>query len=1497
MKADGTIDKYKARLVIKGYRQREGLDYFDTYSPVTRITSIRIILDIAALRNWEIHQMDVKTAFLNGDLEEEIYMNQPEGFIAPGQEGKVCRLLSHVWLKASFPQRGIKSFVKPCGESGFQINEYDKCVSYELNGLVLSQAHYVDKILNTHNAGDSGQARTPIDTSTRPDLAYAVSRLSRYTSNPSYAHWKAITRVLHYLRYSRDYGLHYDRHPAVIEGYSDANWISDIKDSRSTSGYVFTLGGAAISWKSSKQTVIAKSTMESEFIALDKCGEEAEWLRQFVEDIPRWPKPVTAISIHCDSKSAMGRAKSTMYNGKSRHIRRRHNSIRQLLSTGVISIDYVASKDNIADPFTKGLSRELVSRYVRSGCTTTLNVVPWKTDGESVLREATTCELLPSLATNIGLDIRELDSKRHLLWNTLEFFEKHCCLLPDKAAIKEALIVSCAMMKTEIYGIDVRNLSVQATPAPVSGSSNNYCARIFVNGKSRLNLGSYARPYRVLMALSRAVHHRLRDKCHRDDAIRYVLLAVGISLLLFARVVSKYLFSKDVDGVKSQFIERVMSVIGLACTFEMMKEGGVRPNVVMVVSVVAACAALGSLSLCKWVHSYVEARRDITIQGNMGVMLCHIGLVDEGLMLFQAMVSVYGIAANEKHYAYVVDLYASAWRLKEADDLDIYRTLVEKGATGGTLASVSNSYAGSNRWDESMENRNDYKGGHVNSRNVLAALMRVPSRDMETHRSFVIYICACYSDCLFEPDVLKDKNIYAKCDEPNKANLKDLTSIIIDGEEERFVHEWSRSLRISYPCPAKHIVAKSSNWSNNGNKKADNNKRFGNFKNNRGPNPNLHYTNCQKVGHTVDRCFDIIVYPPGYVKNPGPKSTGPRTFNANSVSSSNEKGTSLSFTNEQMLKLMNLIIDSPSGSVQANMAGRASFFKSNVFFNINFKIFYNNNSVMCKITLGWIIDSGANQHMTVSTLNMFEIIDISDLNFTVGHPNGTVAKIQYVGNLKLFEKIVLFDVLVVPEYCVSLLSVNKLIKDSRMFVGFSETNCFIQDLHQNKIVRTGSENDGLYMFDSVSPFSSNCQTIGNLSTVCYVFKFVWHTRHGHPSNQVVDMLHQDLNFTKDSHVSPCDICHKAKQTREPFPLSDHQTTSIGELIHLDLWGPYKVTTSVLNDKSPFELVYGFKPKLSHLRSFGCLCFSSILNSSDKFSPKSEKCVLIGFSTTKKAYKVYSLESKVVFYSRDKHSDFQSPLSPNDDGRVFQAPNDEGSTQPCSSSPDDSEVDLATSMGDNSSSEGNVPSNSGPLSQSDFPGNNSQGLPDLRRSSRNVRQPARFNDYVVNSSKKYGLEKYVTYSRSNCEIERYKARVVAKGFSQREGFDYLETFSPVVKMSTVRCMLNVAICNKWDLFQLDINNAFLYGDLTEDSKYDYSLFTKKSDNVFIMLLVYVDDIVITENDVNEIDKISSISIGSLDVQPSESPYLPVLFIGTSQSRQHDKSESVSYYLTN
>ena len=105
MRTDGTIEKYKARLVVKGYRQKECLDYFDTYSPVTIITSIRMLIVIAAVYKLEIHQMNVKMAFLNGDLEEEIYLKQPEGFIVPGQERKVYRLVKSLYSLKQAPKQ------------------------------------------------------------------------------------------------------------------------------------------------------------------------------------------------------------------------------------------------------------------------------------------------------------------------------------------------------------------------------------------------------------------------------------------------------------------------------------------------------------------------------------------------------------------------------------------------------------------------------------------------------------------------------------------------------------------------------------------------------------------------------------------------------------------------------------------------------------------------------------------------------------------------------------------------------------------------------------------------------------------------------------------------------------------------------------------------------------------------------------------------------------------------------------------------------------------------------------------------------------------------------------------------------------------------------------------------------------------------------------------------------------------------------------------------
>ncbi|CAA0835156.1 cysteine-rich RLK (RECEPTOR-like protein kinase) 8, partial [Striga hermonthica] len=264
---DGRINKFKARLVVKGFKQKEGYDFFDTYSPVTRIASIRVLLSIAALHNLEIHQMDVKTEFLNGELEEEIYMEQPECFVAPGQEKKVCKLIKSLYGLKQAPKQWHLKFDDVMLSNGFKINECDKCV-YVKN---ISNT-YVIVLLKKFNAYEGPLSRTPLDLSinleankgqpvaqleysriigslmyltncTRSDLAYPVNKLSRFTSNPSHEHWNALKRVLKYLKYTLGYGIKYSRYPAVLEGYCDASRISDSRDSHSTSGYVFCIGG------------------------------------------------------------------------------------------------------------------------------------------------------------------------------------------------------------------------------------------------------------------------------------------------------------------------------------------------------------------------------------------------------------------------------------------------------------------------------------------------------------------------------------------------------------------------------------------------------------------------------------------------------------------------------------------------------------------------------------------------------------------------------------------------------------------------------------------------------------------------------------------------------------------------------------------------------------------------------------------------------------------------------------------------------------------------------------------------------------------------------------------------------------------------------------------------------------------------------------------------------------------------------------------------------
>ena len=193
-----------------------------------------------------------------------------------------------------------------------------------------------------------------LSTRTRPDIAHAVGNVARFCSQPTKQHWNAVKHIMRYLKGTSDYGLLYQKEEATnLIGYSDADWAGDLDDRKSTSGYLFKLSGAAVSWRSRKQTCVSLSTAEAEYMALAAAAQEAVWIQRLLDDLDKASSPPTR--IYEDNQAAICMAKNPQYHGRSKHVDIKYHFVREQVAAGTVELQYCQSKNMVADLLTKGL--------------------------------------------------------------------------------------------------------------------------------------------------------------------------------------------------------------------------------------------------------------------------------------------------------------------------------------------------------------------------------------------------------------------------------------------------------------------------------------------------------------------------------------------------------------------------------------------------------------------------------------------------------------------------------------------------------------------------------------------------------------------------------------------------------------------------------------------------------------------------------------------------------------------------------------------------------------------------------------------------------------------------------------------------------------------------------------------------------------------------------------------------------------------------------------
>ncbi|GJS06098.1 retrovirus-related pol polyprotein from transposon TNT 1-94 [Tanacetum coccineum] len=327
----GDVLKNKARLVAKGYRQTEGIDFEESFALVARIKAIRIFIANAASKNMTIYNMDVKTSFLNGELKEEVYVSQPEGFVDPNHPTHVYRL-----------------------KTGGGMDSCDPVDTPMVDRLKLDEDPLGIPVDQTRFCSMVGSLMYL--TASRPDLVFVVCMCARYQASPTKKHLEALKRVFRYLRGTINWGLWYPKDTAMaLTAYADADHAGCQDTRRSTSGSAQFLGDKLVSWSSKKQKSTAISTTEAEYIAMSGCCAQILWMRSQLTD---YGFAFNKIPLYCDNRSAIALCCNNVQHSRSKHIDIRHHFIREQVEKGVVELYFVSTDYQLADIFTKALPRE-----------------------------------------------------------------------------------------------------------------------------------------------------------------------------------------------------------------------------------------------------------------------------------------------------------------------------------------------------------------------------------------------------------------------------------------------------------------------------------------------------------------------------------------------------------------------------------------------------------------------------------------------------------------------------------------------------------------------------------------------------------------------------------------------------------------------------------------------------------------------------------------------------------------------------------------------------------------------------------------------------------------------------------------------------------------------------------------------------------------------------------------------------------------------------------